>query len=69
MKGTNRSWRAQKGSTVRFSVDRVSGEGVIVRVIEAPKLGSGDGEGTYLVRDKNTFAEHTITGAQMRFES
>lgn len=67
MKGTNRSWRAQTGSTVRYAADRISGKGVIMQVVEAPKLGVGDGEGVYLVRDEDTRTQHTVTGAQIRF--
>lgn len=34
MKGTNRSWRAQKGSVVEYAVDRTSGKAVVVHVVE-----------------------------------
>ena len=66
MKDTNRSWRAQKGATVEYASGRISGTGVVISVLAAPRIGIGDGEGRYLIRDTQTGQEHEVTGAQMR---
>lgn len=66
MKRTNRSWRAQRGSRVNFADDRVAGEATVVRVLQPPQTGIGDGSGRYLIRDTRTDAEREITGNQMR---
>ena len=59
MNRTNLSWSAQRGSRVHYAIDRASGDGIVVRVIEPMRR--------FLIRDDATGAEVVVEREQMRF--
>jgi hypothetical protein len=63
MKGTNKSWRAQRGTRVRYAADRKAGTAVVVRVPSPPGGGS---DGRYLIRDAADGSEREVSGTEIR---
>lgn len=66
MKGTNRSWRAQKGSKVEYAIDRVSGRGTITKILGTLGV-PGSLSRTFEVTDDKSGSVVVVSEDQVRF--
>lgn len=66
MRNTHLSWRAQRGTRVRYAHDRASGNAVVLRVIPLTEGEDEHSPRRYLIEDLITKAQFIVPGDSIR---